>query len=259
MDRQRAVFVVGPVVAERRTRDSVRSGERQGKEDHAWAVSGRDRCVGRSKLVWMSSSVGPEGPAPNYQAVDRNIFSKVLMGAFGASLERECATSWAPEASTVSELRFEDQGSSGFSRIRDLVWDLKRMYAGDGAGLSDASHRVLQGLFPGWFLKAFVQLFAQPLPEWSARLVAGMSAATTRWLMGASAVDPDGVTLVVERCRFLEECGCISICHYGCKRPTERFISRDMGIPLWMEVRRELAPHGNDDAALFISPFLRGR
>lgn len=73
-------------------------------------------------------------------------------------------------------------------------------------------------------------LFAGPLPVFSQRLNAAVTAATCQWLMGPSAVNdvelPGGEVLKgqgvkVERCRVLEESGCASICINSCKVPTQ--------------------------------------
>lgn len=40
--------------------------------------------------------------------------------------------------------------------------------------------------------------------------------------------------LLVKRCRFLEECGCASVCVNTCKIPTQNFFIEDMGLPLTM-------------------------
>ena len=45
----------------------------------------------------------------------------------------------------------------------------------------------------------------------------------------------NGQGLLVERCRFLEESACASVCINTCKVPTQEFFARDMGIPLSME------------------------
>lgn len=39
----------------------------------------------------------------------------------------------------------------------------------------------------------------------------------------------------IERCRFLEEAGCASVCANCCKMPTQEFFEKDMGLSLYME------------------------
>lgn len=40
--------------------------------------------------------------------------------------------------------------------------------------------------------------------------------------------------VLVERCRYLEQAGCVSICVNSCKVPTQEFFAKDMGLPLTM-------------------------
>jgi Beta-carotene isomerase D27-like, C-terminal len=63
------------------------------------------------------------------------------------------------------------------------------------------------------------------------------------WLMGEceiNDVEVDGAVigkmqgLHVQRCRFLEESGCVSVCINSCKLPTEAFFLEEMGLPLTM-------------------------
>eukprot|EP00882_Tetradesmus_deserticola_P032227 GHRQ01036481.1.p1 GENE.GHRQ01036481.1~~GHRQ01036481.1.p1 ORF type:complete len:155 (+),score=48.63 GHRQ01036481.1:2-466(+) len=43
-----------------------------------------------------------------------------------------------------------------------------------------------------------------------------------------------GMGVLVERCRYLEQAGCASICINSCKVPTQEFFEKDMGLPLTM-------------------------
>ncbi len=63
------------------------------------------------------------------------------------------------------------------------------------------------------------------------------------WLMGECEINDceiDGGKighqqgLLVKRCRFLEECGCASVCVNSCKIPTQKFFNEDMKLPLTM-------------------------
>ncbi len=68
------------------------------------------------------------------------------------------------------------------------------------------------------------------------------------WLMGECEINDceiDGGKigknqgLLVKRCRFLEECGCASVCVNSCKIPTQNFFNEDMKLPLTMEPNYE--------------------
>jgi hypothetical protein len=48
---------------------------------------------------------------------------------------------------------------------------------------------------------------------------------------------PDGTIgkeqgLLVEKCRFFEEAGCVRTCIHACKIPTQRFFLEEMGLPV---------------------------
>uniref|UniRef100_A0A7S4DMS4 Beta-carotene isomerase D27-like C-terminal domain-containing protein n=2 Tax=Lotharella globosa TaxID=91324 RepID=A0A7S4DMS4_9EUKA len=87
-------------------------------------------------------------------------------------------------------------------------------------------------------------MFARPLPKLSGRMIAFVTAQTCEWLMGQCTVtsanvtgpptDVDGLGVRVERCRYLEETGCASVCINCCKEPTQRFFKEDMGVDVRM-------------------------
>eukprot|EP00878_Enallax_costatus_P027060 GHUV01029098.1.p1 GENE.GHUV01029098.1~~GHUV01029098.1.p1 ORF type:complete len:163 (+),score=35.01 GHUV01029098.1:1189-1677(+) len=86
-------------------------------------------------------------------------------------------------------------------------------------------------------------MFSKPLPDLSCRLNALATAVTCQWLMGPCTVNDvelddgtvgSGMGVLVERCRYLEQSGCASICINSCKIPTQEFFEKDMGLPLTM-------------------------
>ena len=110
-------------------------------------------------------------------------------------------------------------------------------------------------MFPPWLPNWYRILFAQPFPQFSARMNAAVTAALGVWLMGECTVndilvpvDPTTTAnettvwavgpnqgVLVTRCRFLEESQCASICLHSCKIPTQNFFQQQMGVPLLME------------------------
>ena len=107
---------------------------------------------------------------------------------------------------------------------------------------------MLVRLFPSWLLPAFKIMFANPLPTFSAYMNCWVTHYTTKWLMGNSTVsnlelkdqlDSNGIPkiakdqlLTIEKCRFLEEAGCVRTCIHSCKLATQSFFLEDMGIPV---------------------------
>lgn len=97
-------------------------------------------------------------------------------------------------------------------------------------------------------------LFIRPFPDFSAVMNAWVTHWTTRWLMGNSTVYdlelPDGTIkksqgLLVEKCKFLEESGCLAVCINACKIPTQRFFLEEMGLPV------TLSPNVTDKSCRF--------
>ena len=117
-----------------------------------------------------------------------------------------------------------------------------------------ATLSILRSLFPP-FLPAFFSLFfSRPFPSFSWRLNAIATALSCQWLMGpckVNDVEVDGGVMgkgngvKVERCRYLEEAGCASVCINSCKIPTQNFFSRDMNLPL------EMTPNYEDFSCQF--------
>ena len=100
---------------------------------------------------------------------------------------------------------------------------------------------ILIKLFPSWILKQYKWMFSRPFPDFSARMNSWVTHWTTNWLMGNSTVYdlvlPDGQVkpqqgLLIQKCSFLEEAGCLVTCIHACKIPTQRFFYEEMGLPV---------------------------
>ncbi|XP_054803832.1 beta-carotene isomerase D27, chloroplastic isoform X2 [Prosopis cineraria] len=108
----------------------------------------------------------------------------------------------------------------------------------------EAAVRVLRSLFPPFLLELYKMLIA-PIGggKVAAMMVARVTALTCQWLMGPckiNSVDLDNggscsSGVYVERCKYLEESKCASICVNTCKFPTQTFFLDHMGVPLLME------------------------
>ena len=178
---------------------------------------------------------------------------------FRRALETEASQDFRSYEAGRSHLRGDVGGYSG------VVGVVREFVAARGALAALASQRVLRRLFPDWpprfgaeaatappaarpgLLWWFEILFARPLPAFSAKLNARVTALAGQWLMGpcevedlsrddaAAAVVPGdgaGQQVLVRRCRFLEEAKCASVCVNACKVPTQAFFNDDMGVPM---------------------------
>ena len=108
--------------------------------------------------------------------------------------------------------------------------------------VQEMAREVLVSLFPTFILDRYPTWFAEPFPEFSARMCAWATMVGGTWLMGECEVndlpemDNGGKTqgVLVKRCRFLEETQCASICVNSCKIPTQNFFKENMGLALTM-------------------------
>lgn len=100
-----------------------------------------------------------------------------------------------------------------------------------GCGRGKPARKIPKLVFRIWYLVCWV---AGP---------AFVTSATCQWLMGPCQVNDiemeDGSFqasgVAVERCRYLEQSGCVSVCVHTCKLPTQAFMMDHMGIALAIE------------------------
>jgi Beta-carotene isomerase D27-like, C-terminal len=104
--------------------------------------------------------------------------------------------------------------------------------------------QVLQSLLPSLGLK-MVRTFFSPT-QWVCEWNAWFATKMFEWLVGPSQVQYIEVTtengekrsqksqVYIEKCRYLEESGCVGMCINMCKLPTQKFFTEEFGIPLTM-------------------------
>ncbi|KAI0564880.1 Beta-carotene isomerase D27-like protein [Gracilaria domingensis] len=135
------------------------------------------------------STRGPQTPAPDYSGIDANPLNKFFTNIFLSKLETELG---APSA------------KRGYAGVVDVVQQLAARHRTDPKALQEASQRVLMSLFPPWLPRAFSKMFSKPIPGFAAWINAVVTIGVTQWLMGPSKLAEDGVTVEIERCRYLE-------------------------------------------------------
>lgn len=132
---------------------------------------------------------GPSTPPPSYTRIDNNPFNSLFSRIFLHKLETELG---------------RKAHSTGYHAVVETVTALTARHRGDPTALREASERVLESLFPLWLPPAFERLFSKPVPHFAAWINAVVTIAVTQWLMGPSKLADDGVTVEIERCRYLE-------------------------------------------------------
>jgi hypothetical protein len=132
-----------------------------------------------------------------------------------------------------------DVESPGYAGLMELARGLNRKYAPPEAQAE--VRKILRGLFPLFIIRLFPLMFSGPFPAFSAKLNAWITKITCAWLMGPMEMkdvpaeellqgwgDGSNQGIVIERCRFLEESGCASVCINTCK-------ARQIGMRRGME------------------------
>lgn len=178
----------------------------------------------------------PSDPPPIYD--DSKLLDKTLLGLFRRKL--------------ANEIGFDSE-LEGYDGLMIMIRSLNEKYSSRIATQA-AARKVLQSLFPHWLPGAFAVMFSKPFPEFSSKMNAWVTLVASQWLMGPSKINAveidggkmaEGHGLLVERCRFLETSGCVSVCINTCKVPTQEFFMKDMGLPL------EMTPNYDDFSCQF--------
>lgn len=113
----------------------------------------------------------------------------------------------------------------------------------DLANVNAKGKLVMVQLFPEFLLPAYKMVFG-PFMGFSAWMVAWVTKFATQWLMGPNELADlhreDGtvgkdLVLKIEKCRFLEESGCVKTCLHACKIPSEQFFIEEMGLPVTLK------------------------
>eukprot|EP00775_Hariotina_reticulata_P008624 gene8624-8805_t len=181
----------------------------------------------RSLAVLATRQAGPKDSPPNYSSIDRQPLNQVIMALFRNKMVAAIGA---------------DSSMTGYEAIIDLTRSLNSAFPASRQ-VQLTTRGILNSLFPSWLPGAFKVLFSRPLPDFSCRLNAAATALTCQWLMGPCKINDVelddgrvgmGMGVLVERCRYLEQSGCASICINSCKVPTQEFFEKDMGLPLTM-------------------------
>ncbi|KAL8170724.1 hypothetical protein V2J09_022528 [Rumex salicifolius] len=119
----------------------------------------------------------------------------------------------------------------------------------------DASRKVMQGrsriqqqqvvrevllsMLPPGAPAQFRKLF--PPTKWAAEFNAALTVPFFHWLVGPSEVIEVEVNgekqrsgVLIKKCRYLENSGCVGMCVNMCKIPTQDFFTNEFGLPLTM-------------------------
>lgn len=152
---------------------------------------------------------GPSSPPPDYTRVDRASHNVFFMGVFQRALDGQLDTPLTGD---------------GYDRISRSIRALAIQYRASDSELRQAALQVLRNLIPLWLPQVFRTVFVRFDTKLSSKMCALVTLVTTQWLMGHSKIsDEDKSVVEIERCRYLEEAGCVNVCLNSCKLPTEQY------------------------------------
>lgn len=175
----------------------------------------------------------PSGvPAPVGQKTKYNdgFFEKAFMTLFARKMEK-----FAPKSSA------QDKEKGWFDYDYDSFVDVSRriVQGRNRAQQQEVVREVLLSILPPGAPEQFKKLF--PPTKWAAEFNAALTVPFFHWLVGPSEVievEVNGVKqksgVLVKKCRYLENSGCVGMCVNMCKIPTQAFFTNDFGLPLTM-------------------------
>jgi len=230
-----AAIVTGSVLAARRRRRlALRA-----------AAGGADKAWQGSQPVQSSLPINPDGTV-DYTSIDNSPISQVLMNT-----TRNCL---AKEAGRESSL----PGYEGLVALARGVNDEE----GTAEDVQARARRVFEGLLPalylGWIPPLWRSLVQPNVPAWTANTAFFyVFYLLFPWLMGPMEGDdfidvdvpeawrkflpflPETVrvpqSVKAERCRFLEQSQCASVCVNTCKVPSQEWLRDDFGMEIHIQ------------------------
>eukprot|EP00188_Purpureofilum_apyrenoidigerum_P004856 Plantae.Rhodophyta-Purpureofilum_apyrenoidigerum.ctg5816.p1 GENE.Plantae.Rhodophyta-Purpureofilum_apyrenoidigerum.ctg5816~~Plantae.Rhodophyta-Purpureofilum_apyrenoidigerum.ctg5816.p1 ORF type:complete len:248 (+),score=47.99 Plantae.Rhodophyta-Purpureofilum_apyrenoidigerum.ctg5816:26-745(+) len=175
--------------------------------------------ISKAKVVMPTERRGPTKPAPDYSEYDANVMNQFFMKRFQRALEKELKV-------PASEVSFEE--------IVGLAKAIHKRNLNDPHMVRLIVEKVFHDIFGSMLPTMFRGMFSGPMPNVSARMAAFVTSLGSQWLMGPNKLE-EQLVVHIERCRFLEEAGCVNVCVNGCKKPTESFIKNALGVDLYIE------------------------
>ena len=195
-----------------------------------------------------SLPVRPDGSV-EYSSIDASPISKVLIRTIRGLLVEEVGKDTDPRPwdnfdAVLTPVR-EVNDMKGTAR--DVTVRAKRVFAG-----------ILPALYIGWVPPIWKNVIRKAAPQWFSNYAFVLVFTTLfPWLMGPmEGIDhvdvpvpeslrkafkflPESVSvpqaIKAERCRFLEQSGCASVCVNSCKAPSQEWLGEDFGMDLHIQ------------------------
>jgi len=190
----------------------------------------------------------PDGSV-DYSSIDASPVSKVLIRTIRGLLVEEVGKDTDPRPWDVFDavLTPVREVNDMKGTARDVTVRAKRVFAG-----------ILPALYIGWVPPIWKNAIRKVAPQWASNYAFVLVFTTLfPWLMGPmEGIDhvdvkvpealrkafrflPESVkvpqAIKAERCRFLEQSGCASVCVNSCKAPSQEWLGEDFGMDLHIQ------------------------
>lgn len=170
---------------------------------------------------------------------------RAFMGLFARKMEKY-----------ATKKKQQQQQQTELEKKKKAVWewdyesfvDVSRrvMVGRTRAQQQEAVREVLLSMLPPGAPEQFRKLF--PPTRWACEFNAALTVPFFHWLVGPSEVievEVDGVKqksgVLIKKCRYLENSGCVGMCVNMCKIPTQDFFTNEFGLPLTMNPSNKLS------------------
>ncbi|GFP89297.1 beta-carotene isomerase d27 chloroplastic [Phtheirospermum japonicum] len=188
-------------------------------------------CVVRCGIAEASGVPAPMGQKTKY---NDGLFERAFMTLFARKMEK-----FARDTSVGDEKKKKKKGWLDYDY--DSFVDVSKgvMLGRSRLEQQKVVREVLLSMLPPGAPAQFRKLF--PPTRWAAEFNAALTVPFFHWLVGPSEVievEVNGVKqksgVLIKKCRYLENSGCVGMCVNMCKIPTQDFFTNEFGLPLTM-------------------------
>ncbi|XP_073004540.1 beta-carotene isomerase D27, chloroplastic [Typha latifolia] len=194
------------------------------------------RCCNRSiRCAGIAEASGVPAPMGQKTQYKDGFFEKAFMSLFARKMEKFSSGG----AGGRSEKGFWDWDYDSFVDVSRRV-----MVGRNRKQQQEVVREVLLSMLPPGAPAQFRKLF--PPTKWAAEFNAALTVPFFHWLVGPSEVVEVEVNgekqrsgVLIKKCRYLENSGCVGMCVNMCKIPTQDFFTNEFGLPLTMNPKFE--------------------
>jgi len=202
---------------------------RAGTCQRAPTISLNKRRAGGSTVRCVATA--PMGEKTEYRD---GPLERAFMGLFARKMEKYATKKKQPQPEQPEKKAVWEWDYESFVDVSRRV-----MVGRTRAQQQEAVREVLLSMLPPGAPEQFRKLF--PPTRWACEFNAALTVPFFRWLVGPSEVievEVDGVRqrsgVLIKKCRYLENSGCVGMCVNMCKIPTQDFFTNEFGLPLTM-------------------------